>query len=227
LVVGLNERDAITAVRVDVLEGTLISDEQEYYFRTTDGRLHEFLKRKCRPNVIHAIAIAPQAEKTPFVRPPAPDLSGGGVFTLDIFRNYQAQDCTYRDPKILREEYYAVLKKLNTKVRCRSLTKSISNIAREESNSFPWNLVHSGEAPNFKKLLFLDWCQADELTKFQRKFFSGNWPRNARIFVDLLDFSKESRIIDHNGKEYRLNDLYGEETVYPVDGLRLEYTSLV
>lgn len=219
-VVGRNERDTLSATIVEIITGSLIVDENEYFFQAKDGHLTSFLRTKCRPNVVHTIAIANKAQATVFHRPSVPEANEGGWFTLDIYRNYRCQNASFFHPSILKRKYFPVLKKLNTKNRCRNLTREVLSLAKQKISWLPWSFL-TGEDTNFKKLVHLDWCESDELIQLNHEFFRGEMSFDY-IFVDSLDFTRDSKIIGIDGTIFGAHELYGARKIHRIDGLRLE-----
>jgi len=233
LMMDRNERDRIDAREVSFIEGSLILDDREYYFRPSDGKINAFWKNKTRPQCVHLLAISNDETRVPFESTTLSrggalsDMGGGGWLQLDIFENLRYERVGVWHPKIMKQRFIPVLKRLNTKVKARALEHEMAQIAKEQIAYSPSNIVKfllsDTKWSEFSRDLHLDWCKERVYEQLHDEFFSGKMDEGIIVFVDSLDFSPRAKILDQNGQQYAPSELpFLEKNVRLVRDMRMK-----
>lgn len=232
LVFGKNERDCIGAKSVTRVEGRLILENREYYFSPNDGKMNIFWANKSRPHTIHLIAISPGLNKIPIGDvfktkfQDEPDLDTREWLQLNIFENLKHEQVSFWSPRMLKQRFVYVLKKFNTKVKARAIERKMVELAEIEMaysfSSVIQYFLPDSDCNNFKREVQFDWCGEHDYERLHDLFFAGEIPANAIIFIDSLDYSPRSRILNQQGRHFRVGEMgFTDNQMYLIHDLRL------
>jgi len=230
LIFGKNERDCIRAKSISKVEGRLILENGEYYFSPNDGKINVFWANKSRPHTIHLLAISldkiPMKDVFPSKMRDVPDLNTREWLQLDIYENLKHKQVGFWSPRILKQRFVFVLKKFNTKVKARAIESKLVDLAEKEM-SFSFSSIiqyflPDSDCNNFKRDVQFDWCQAHDYERLHDLFFARKIPANAIVFIDSLDYSPRSQILDQQGRHFQVEKIgFTNTQMYLIHDLRM------